>query len=182
MRRVISTLALAVLVGSGAPSTSLVDAYARAGGNDKATAVQIGRVVFQHQWNAQILKIYADRAGSHSVAGMLLSGVKFHHPLTRTEFIAEVASIIDLAFSAAPVEEVDLWCNVPLSVGKGLVVSGDLAHPTQRTVFTVTVRRGESKASVSARIAAGQNVYWDALWAKQALARSPANLRELHVP
>ena len=170
------------LLGNGAPSTALVDAYARAGGNDKPTAVKIGRVLFDHQWNAQILKIYADRAGSYSVAGMLVSGVKFHHPLTRSQFIDEVARIVDLALSAAPVEEVDLWCNVPLSVGKGLVVSGDLAHPTQRTVFTVTVRRGESTASVRARIDAAQNVYWDTLWAKQALARSPANLRGLHVP
>ena len=52
--------------------------------------------------------------------------------------------LIARAFAAAPAaEEVDLWVTVPIAVGKGLVVSGDLAVPTTRTVFTLSVRRGE---------------------------------------
>ena len=60
------------------------------------------------------------------------------------------------AFAAAPaVEEIDLWASVPIDVGKGVIVSGDLAKPTSRTVFSITVRRGESTASLRARADAG---------------------------
>jgi hypothetical protein len=43
-------------------------------------------------------------------------------------------------------------------------VSGDFAGPTSRTVFTVTARRGESRAGLRARVLVGRGVFWDERW------------------
>ena len=51
---------------------------------------------------------------------------------------------------------VDLWASVPIDVGKGVVVNGDLAKPTSRTVFSLTARRGEGAASLQARAERGE--------------------------
>lgn len=177
MRRAISALALLAFLGAGPADIDTLDANARAGGNDKPLAVQIGKALFTTQWAAQVLKVYVDGAGARTIAGITLSGVKFHHPLTREAFASEVSAIAARTLAAAPVEEVDVWCVVPLSVGKGVVVSGDNAKPTKRTVFTVTVRRGETPASVQNRILRGKTVYWDTLWARQALGGHPAKQR-----
>jgi hypothetical protein len=76
-----------------------------------------------------------------------------------------VDTILAQSFAAAPIEEVDLWCVVPLSVGKGAVVSGDLAQPTERTVFSITARRED-------RGHASNAMYWDVQWARDALQQS----------
>jgi len=144
------------------PPLNVVNAHARAFGTRKDTAIRIGAQLFNRQWGAQILRVYVDGAGSHQIAGIVLSGVKFHRPLTRALFMNEVNAIIQEAFSAAPVEEVDLWCVVPLAIGKGAVVSGDLAQPTERTVFSVTTRRDAAHGADDA-------TYWDASWAHDAL-------------
>jgi len=149
----------------------VVDAQARAAGNRHATAVTIGTHLFAHPWPVQILKVYVDGAGGHEIAGLALSGVKFKRPLTRAAFVDDVTEVIATAFGAARLEEVDLWCEVPLDVGKGVVVSGDYAKPAQRTVFTVTVLRGETPPSYRTRIVAGRGVYWDRTWQAQALHR-----------
>lgn len=145
------------------------DAYARAEGNRKAVAVQIGRSLFRTLWPAQVLNVYADGIAGHDVAGLRLSGVHFHHPLTRGEFYSEVSDLIERAFAAAPIEEVDLWVSVPLKVGKGVVVAGDLAKPAFRTVFTVSVRRGESAAALLERLRRGDGVFQDQDWERTAL-------------
>ncbi len=163
-------LALA-LIGAGNGSLSAVDAYARSGGSDVPTAVQIGKKVFVRRWPAQVLKVYVDAAGTHRVAGLMLSGVKFESRLTRNAFINETVDLVGTAFAAAPVEEVDLWCVVPLNVGKGVIVSGDHAEPTQRTVFSISVRKGESARSMRARIDQAESAYWDTVWAKRAFQR-----------
>ena len=169
-RRTSASFAIAAYALSGAfgsmvsaqPALNIVNAHARAFGTRKDIAVRIGAQLFKHQWSAQILRIYVDGAGSHQIAGVVLSGVKFHRPLTPALFLGEVNAIITQAFAAARVEEVDLWCVVPLSIGKGAVVSGDLAQPTERTVFSVTVRRADQRA-------ASRATYWDARWARDAL-------------
>ncbi len=69
----------------------------------------------------------------------------------------------------AAAEEVDLWASVPIDVAKGVIVSGDLARPTSRTVFSLTVRRGEAVASVRARAERWTDgVFWDDEWARDA--------------
>ncbi|MBV8116609.1 MAG: hypothetical protein JOZ01_01455, partial [Candidatus Eremiobacteraeota bacterium] len=77
-------------------------------------------------------------------------------------------------FAAAPAtEEIDVWASVPIEVGKGVVVSGDLAKPTSRTVFSVSVRRGEKPSEILARAdqTTGSGVFWDEEWARAAFKK-----------
>jgi hypothetical protein len=149
------------------PTVAELDADARAAGNRIDVAERIGDRVFKTAWPAQVSQISANALGKHVIVGIRVWGVKFHHPLTRGEFLDEVASLIRTAFAAAPeAEEVDLWASVPIEVGKGVIVSGDLAKPTTRTVYSVSVRRGENPQA-----------YWDQDWEHSAfnsgLAKNP---------
>jgi hypothetical protein len=158
-----------VLFPTASPGVDRFDAASRAGGNRKAMAVQIGRALFTTEWPAQVLNVYADGFQGHDVAGLRISGVHFHHPLNRNEFIAEVTTLAQKAFAAAPIDEVDIWASVPLRVGKDIVVAGDIAKPTSRTVFSVSIPRGESVSSLSRRLQQGDGVYWDQDWTHSTL-------------
>ena len=171
MLKVISALVLAaqVLFPTASPGVDRTDAYARAAGNRKPVAVRIGRALFATEWPAQVLNVYADGIPGHEVAGLRVSGEHFHHPLTRAQFIDEIGGLVQRAFASEPVEEVDVWASVPLSVGKGVVVAGDLAKPTFRVVFTLSARRGESAAALVRRMQQGDGVFWDQDWERTAL-------------
>ena len=85
---------------------------------------------------------------------------------------AEIAALVERAFAVSPeVEEVDVWASVPIDVGKGVVVSGDLAKPTTRTVFSLSVRRGEPPSSVAERAQKGPGAFWDQAWAATAFQK-----------
>ncbi len=113
-------------------------------GNRRDVAQRIGLAVFSTHWSAQVTQISANQLGSHLIVGIRMWGVKFHHPITRDEFVGEVVTLVQRTFAAAPAtEEIDVWASVPIAVAKGAVVSGDLAKPTSRTVFSLTVRRSE---------------------------------------
>ena len=127
------------------PSTIELDAQARARGNDRPAAVALAGALLAHPWAAQITQVRVDRAGSHAVAGVVLSGVKFKAPVGAGEFLRQAQEIVALALRTTPVEEVDLWTTIPLDAGVGAVTSGDFAKPTARTVFTLTVRRAASE-------------------------------------
>jgi hypothetical protein len=177
--RLIAAVALAVSVASGvaaayAPSVADLDAAARAVGNRRDVAQRIGLAVFSTRWSAQVTQISANELSSHLIVGIRLWGVKFHHPITRDEFVGEVVTLVGRAFAAAPAtEEIDVWASVPIAVAKGVVVSGDLAKPTSRTVFSLTVRRGETVAAMRARArAAGDGVFWDPQWSRTAFKPS----------
>jgi hypothetical protein len=169
--KVISALLLVgqVLFPTAPPGVSRLDAAARAGGNRKPMAVKIGRALFATEWPAQVLNVYADGFAGHDVAGLRISGVHFHHALSSGQFSTEIAQLVQKSFDAAPVDEVDVWASVPLRVGKDIVVAGDIAKPTSRTVFSVTVLRGESISSVLRRLQQGHGVYWDQDWKRAAL-------------
>lgn len=158
-----------MLFPTASPGVDRTDAYARAEGNRKLVAVRIGQALFATEWPAQVLNVYADGVAGHDIAGLRVSGEHFHHPLSREQFYAEIADLVKRAFAAAPVEEVDVWTSVPLDVGKGTVVAGDLAKPTFRVVFTVTVRRGESTVSLLRRLRQGDGVFQDQDWERTAL-------------
>ncbi len=166
--RVISVIALAAqaLFPTAPPSVDRTDAYARAAGNKKPLAVAVGRNLFVTEWPAQVLNVYADGIGSRTVAGLHVSGVHFHHALTRNQFIAEIVALVERTFAASNVDEVDVWTTVPLRVGKDLVVAGDLAKPTSRTVFTLSVLRGEAPSSFIRRMRRGDGVFWDQDWTR----------------
>ncbi|MGB6986119.1 MAG: hypothetical protein WBD74_09135 [Candidatus Aquilonibacter sp.] len=172
MRKAINLL-LAVALLAAMPSVTDLDAHSRASGNRLDIATSVGEQLFNTTWPAQVLQVLANQDGPNVVLGLRVSGVKFHGSLTRDAFDREVMDLIARAFAAAPAaEEVDLWVTVPIDVGKGIVVSGDLAKPTTRTVFTVSVRRGESAAALAARLRSGQSVFLDEEWASTAFTKS----------
>jgi hypothetical protein len=152
------------------PTLAEVDAMARAAGNRRDVAEQIGASVFATRWPAEVSQISANSLDGHLVVGIRLWGVKFHQPLTRTQFVSEAVDIVERAFAAARgVEEIDLWASVPIGVTKGEIVSGDLAKPTSRTVFSLSARRGEAAASLQARLEVpSEGVFWDEQWAREA--------------
>jgi hypothetical protein len=153
-----------------APSVADLDAAARAVGNRRDIAQSIGRAIFQTQWPAEVNQISANELDRHLIVGVRIWGVKFHHPLTRAEFVNEIVSLTQTIFSAAPdAEEIDFWAAIPIDVSKGVVVSGDLARPTSRTVFSVTVLRSESTQALHERAIDDSNgAFWDGQWAHDA--------------
>ncbi|GAC1299895.1 MAG: hypothetical protein NVSMB19_05270 [Vulcanimicrobiaceae bacterium] len=144
---------------------SLSDAVAavRARGNDKPEAMRIGRNLFQITWPVQVTKIRVDVAGRHRVAGLVLSGLKFHTPVTPERFTDEVIELVRRTFAASTVEEVDVWVILPLPTRAHEIVAGDLAHPSSYTVYAVTVRRTE-RETFAARLQRGDDVYWQPAW------------------
>jgi hypothetical protein len=172
------SLALALLTlapfaaHASAPSIATLDADARAGGNRKLKAERIGGAIFAIEWPAQVMKVSANSVDDSLVVGLKVSGVKFHGALTRAAFESEMTTLIGLVFATEPqVTEVDLWAAVPLTVGKGVIVSGDLATPTTRNVFTVSSRRGESAGALAARVKALRGIYLDEEWARTTLKK-----------
>jgi hypothetical protein len=159
------------------PTVAELDADARAAGNRIDIAERIGDSVFRTTWPAQVSQISANALGKHAIVGIRVWAVKFHHPITRAEFLDEVEALVRTAFAAAPeAEEVDLWASVPIVVGKDVIVSGDLAKPTTRTVFSVSVRRGQSPEAILAK-GSSSAAFWDQDWERSAfksgLARNP---------
>ncbi len=145
---------------AGAPSTAELTAQARAAGNRKSEAVKIGRVLFKTIWPVQIMRVRVDGFGNHEIAGLMLSAVKFHENLDRAGFINEVELLVQRTLAASGVEEVDVWATVPiLALKPGEPVSGDLAQPTQRTVFAFTCRRDQA-GGLAAHLRNGVGVYW----------------------
>ncbi len=187
MRSRISVLAVLFAAAAGtaaayAPTIAQLDAAARAAGNRSDIAERIGESILAVRWPAEVSQISANELAGHLIIGIRIVGVKFHRPITREEFVSQIVTLAAMAFSAAPAtEEIDLWASVPIGVAKGVIVSGDLAKPTSRTVFTVSVRRGESGSALRARIGAenGEGVFWDESWTSTAFKGS--SQRAAHV-
>jgi hypothetical protein len=166
------TSLLAVVLLAASPSVANLDATARASGSAHAIAVNVGERLFTTTWPVQVLQVIANNVDSHVVVGMRLSGVKFHEPTEQPQFDVEVSGLVQRAFATDPaIEEVDVWATVPVSVGKGLVVSGDLAMPTTRTVFAISVRRGESPDALASRLRRGTAVFLEPEWAATAFTK-----------
>jgi hypothetical protein len=69
--------------------------------------------------------------------------------------------MISRAFAAdQAVSEVDVWAVVPVAVDRSATVSGDLAVPTTRTVFSASVMRAQWVADPAGLGA----TYWDPSW------------------
>ncbi len=158
------------------PSVADLDATARASGNRLDLATRIGESVFATTWPAEVSQVSANQMDRHVIVGIRIWGVKFHDEMSRRDFVTEVIDLIGRAYAAAPaVEEVDVWASVPIEVARGEVVSGDLAVPTSRTVFSITSRRGESATAIEARASGlGEGVFWDEEWARTAFKKQGA--------
>lgn len=141
------------LAAAAAPNAR---AEARAAGGDRATALRVAERLLVRPLPVQVTKVRCERYADERYCGLTLSGVKFHERVDRTAFEREVDRVIAGAFAADPlIAEVDLWTTVPADAGKGAVVSGDFAQPTNRTVFATTARRGDRSPST------GANAFWD---------------------
>ncbi|MBD5657301.1 MAG: hypothetical protein IAI50_19290 [Candidatus Eremiobacteraeota bacterium] len=168
-RAALLAVAVAALWATGiAPASAVqpaagIAATLRAGGNRKDVATRIGQSLFATVWPAQLIKVRVDGAGTHDVAGLVISGVKFHARLDAAAFTREVVAIVRQTFAASDVEEVDVWATVPLVVPTHQVVGGDLAQPTTRIVYGATVLRGELP-TFGARLQRGDDVFWDPAW------------------
>jgi len=139
-------------------------ARARAQGNDPRVAERVARVLLEGAYPEQILKVRVLKIEPAEVAGIMLSGVKFHRPVSAAEFAVDAATMIDRAFAAAPqLAEVDIWAVVPRTVALGALVSGDLAVPTMRTVFSAALTRAAWRAPSGAGSPLGET-FWDAAW------------------
>lgn len=156
-----------------APGVDQSDAYSRAAGNDKPLAIMIGNRLFRTLWPAQVLSVYAALAGDVDVVGLRISGKHFHRALTASDLAREVADTATQALAVDPrIEEVDVWVTLPLDLTKDVVVKSDVNTPTWKTVFSISVRRGENAAGVMERIARGDGVYWDQEWRHNVLKMS----------
>jgi hypothetical protein len=150
-----------LLLTAPAPAADDPRVVQRSTGSDLTTARKIAAALLARPLPAQLVRVRCERAGAHVDCGLVLSGVKFHRPLDLRAWNAEIAGLIDGAFTAAPaVEEVDCWATVPLDAGRGTVVSGDFAKPAAATVFSITVPRAQ-RAAVRARLGSGEGIFWD---------------------
>ncbi len=150
--------------GNGSPAAVLeLNAASRAAGNRKADATALARALLAVTWPAQLLKVRIDGAGTHEIAGLLLSGVKFHRRLAPADFTAEAVALVERSFAASRVEEVDVWAVTPLPVTRAEVQSGEYLKPTARVVYSATVRRAEA-GTFATRLRRGDGVYWDPAW------------------
>jgi peptidoglycan/xylan/chitin deacetylase (PgdA/CDA1 family) len=138
-------------------------AHERSAGNDPDDAEMIAVALLARHFPEQILKVHVVKLGPATVAGVVLSGVKFHAAVSRVQFLHDVRQIIGTTFAAAPAtQEVDLWVVVPAAVPAGAVVSGDYAAATERTVFSAAVQKTEHAARAG-NWSLGV-IYWNAGW------------------
>jgi peptidoglycan/xylan/chitin deacetylase (PgdA/CDA1 family) len=137
-------------------------AWERIAGNAPDIAEAIGVALLARKFPEQILKVHVLALQPAMVAGVMLSGVKFHRTVDRAEFGADVREMIGRAFAAAPqVGEVDVWAIVPMAVSPGTTVSGDYAAPTSKTVFSAAVMREAGERSGHWGLGV---TYWDPQW------------------
>jgi hypothetical protein len=149
--------AAAVLLHAAAAPAADLRAELRAAGGDRDTAVRVARALLARPLALQLTRVRCERVGAERFCGLTLSGVKFHRRVDTASFDAEVERLVRGAFATEPlIAEVDLWVTVPLSAGRGAVVSGDFAQPSSATVFATTVPRDDVL-----RAATGKNVFWD---------------------
>jgi len=116
----------------------------RIAGNAPDVAERVAVALLSGGYPEQILKVRVYKTEPAVVAGIMLSGMKFHAPVDRQTFAADAADMVYRAFAADPkVSEVDVWAVVPIAVPLHADVSGDLAVPTKRTVFSAAVQRAD---------------------------------------
>jgi peptidoglycan/xylan/chitin deacetylase (PgdA/CDA1 family) len=134
----------------------------RIAGNDPAVAETMATALLAQRFPEQITKVRVERVMPATVAGIVLSGRKFHAAVDRERFAQDVREMVGVAFAVAPsLDEVDVWATVPIPVAPGTIVSGDEAVPTERTVFSAAVVRGSHIAGAPWDLGV---TYWDHTW------------------
>ncbi len=138
----------------------------RIAGNAPQRAEALCIALLERRFPEQILKVHLLAMQPTAVAGILLSGVKFHEAMNARRFQADVRSMVRTALlSDKALDEVDVWATVPIAVGAGRPVSGDFAVPASKTVFSTAVTaKGDGSG---ARPLTWGAQYWDARWARE---------------
>jgi peptidoglycan/xylan/chitin deacetylase (PgdA/CDA1 family) len=157
-----SALSAARAGGPRTPDGALRNiARSRIEGNDPDIAERVAVALLRASFPEQILKVRVMKTRPAAVAGIMISGVKFHGRMDRPTFAADASEMVARAFEAdQAVSEVDVWAVVPVAVDPSATVSGDLAVPTTRTVFSASVMRAQW-----VRDPAGLGAtYWDPSW------------------
>lgn len=157
-----SVLADARAGGTPLPAGALANiARSRIEGNDPEVAERVAVALLRGSFPEQILKVRVMKTRPATVAGIMLSGVKFHGRVDRRTFANDVREMIFRAFAAdQAVAQVDAWAVVPVAVDRNATVSGDLAVPTNATVFSASVLRADW---ISNPTDLG-TTYWDPGW------------------
>lgn len=133
----------------------------RIAGNEPAVAETVATALLAQRFPEQITRVRVERIMPATVAGIVLSGRKFHAGVDRERFEQDVRQMVGVAFAVAPsLDEVDVWATIPIAVPAGAVVSGDEAAPTERTVFSAAVVK---TPHASAPWDLGVT-YWDHSW------------------
>jgi len=134
----------------------------RIAGNDPQVAETVATALLAERFPEQIVKVRVERVMPAAVAGIVLSGRKFHAVVDRRRFEQDVRDMVEVTFSVAPtLDEVDVWATVPIAVAPGVTVSGDEAAPTERTVFSAAVRKADYRAGSPWALG---SIYWDPSW------------------
>lgn len=134
----------------------------RIAGNEPQVAESVAVALLVRHFAEPIMKVYVLAIPQTAFGGIVLSGVKFHAPVNRRQFAADVREMAVTAFAAAPsLREVDIWSTVPIAVLAGEPVSGDLAVPTSKTVFSTAATR--QRARLQTTLVWG-TTYWDPHW------------------
>jgi hypothetical protein len=181
---VLRCVLLALLVASStigavwAEPALYVHAEDRSAGSRRDAATALARTLLRAQWPATVDQVRVDGVNGHQVAGIVLSGVKFHRALGVEGFLGEVASLVARSFASSDVEEVDVWATAPIPVPKGAIVSGDLAVPTAKTVFGCTVLR-DALPHLDTLLHSAADVYWEPAFAQRLRASDLTTPRAL---
>jgi peptidoglycan/xylan/chitin deacetylase (PgdA/CDA1 family) len=134
----------------------------RSAGNERRLAEAIAAALLARDFPEPFERVEVQAVPPASVAGIVLSGVKFHVPVDASRFAHDVRRMLAVAFAAAPsVREVDIWAEVPRALPAHAVVAGDEAVPTERTVFSAAVPREQHAPGGGWRLG---RVYWDPTW------------------
>jgi len=162
IRRVLDVSSAVAGASPQMPAAEVRDiAKSRIAGNAPDVAERVAVALLSAGYPEQILKVRTYKTEPAVVAGIMLSGVKFHASINRQTFAADAADMVYRAFAADPrVTEVDVWAVVPIPVPPHADVSGDLAVPTNRTVFSAAVLRKDFTRDEGTL----GTTYWEAGW------------------
>lgn len=134
----------------------------RIAGNEPKVAESVAVALLVRRFAEPVMKVHVLGIPRVVVAGIVLSGTKFHAAVSRTRFAADVREMTQAAFAAAPsLSEVDVWATVPIAVPAGEPVSGDFAVPASKTVFSSVATR--QRKGLGTTLEWG-TTYWDPRW------------------
>ena len=162
----------AVPARAATPSVAALDAAARASGNRRDVATHIGDTLFRTAMGGRSESNIRQRRGSSSRRRRTYVGREVSSAAYATKPLSTKWSALSAKRSQPRRKPKRSICGPAFrsSVGKGAVVSGDLAQPDFANGFRADrdTRRERCRTSRT-RAVGGDNVYWDPQWVRTAL-------------